>query len=53
MPSAPPLATSYTIFHAAFECTYGAYLRMQTHKIYNGIIVTPLSVGDVTLGEII
>ena len=50
---APGIIASYAMFHAAFECTYGAYLRMQTHKIYDSIIVTPLSVGDVTLGEII
>ena len=50
---APGIMAGYAMFHATFECTYGAYMRMETHRIYDGIIVTPLSVEDVTLGEIL
>ena len=50
---APGILASYAMFHAAFECTYAAYLRMDTHKVFDGIITSPLSVEDVILGEII
>ncbi len=50
---APGIIASYAMFHASYECTYGAYLRVETHRIFDGIIATPLSVEDATLGEII
>ncbi|MFH1559799.1 MAG: ABC transporter permease [Chloroflexota bacterium] len=49
---APGIIASYAMFHAVFECTYSTYLRMETHRIFDGIIVTPISVEDLVLGEI-
>ena len=48
---APGIVASYAMFHAVFECTYSTYLRMETHKIFDGIIVTPINVEDLILGE--
>ncbi|MBI2855353.1 MAG: ABC transporter permease [Chloroflexi bacterium] len=48
---APGIIASYAMFHAVFECTFSTYLRMETHKIFDGIIVTPVNVEDLVMGE--
>jgi len=49
---APGVIASYAMFSASFECTYGSYVRMEYQRTYDAIIATPLSVEDVTAGEI-
>lgn len=49
---APGLAASSVMYSAAFETTYGAYTRLTIQKTYEAILVTPLSVTDIVLGEI-
>lgn len=49
---APGIIASYAMFHAVFECTFSTYLRMETHRIFDSIIVTPVSVEDLVVGEI-
>ena len=49
---APGIIASYAMFHAVFECTFSTYLRMETHRIFDGIIVTPINVEDLVMGEI-
>jgi len=49
---APGIIASYAMFSASFECTYGSFVRMEYQKTYDAIIATPLSVEDVTAGEI-
>lgn len=49
---APGIMASYAMFHAVFECTFSTYLRMETHRIFDGIIVTPVNVEDLVMGEI-
>jgi lipooligosaccharide transport system permease protein len=49
---APGIMASYAMFHAVFECTFSTYLRMETHRVFDGIIVTPISVEDLVIGEI-
>jgi len=48
----PGIIASYAMFSASFECTYGTFVRMEYQKTYDAIIATPLSVEDVTAGEI-
>ena len=50
---APGILTAYAMFHASFECTFGAYMRMETYRIFVGIIVTPVSAEEVALGELL
>ena len=50
---APGILASYAMFHASFETTYGAYMRMETNRVYEGIIVTPVGVEDLAVGEIV
>jgi len=49
---APGIIASYAMFSASFECTYGTFVRMEYQKTHDAIIATPLSVEDVTAGEI-
>ena len=50
---APGIVASYAMFHATFDSTYGAYLRMETHHIYDAMLFTPLSPEDIVLGEVL
>ena len=46
---APGVIASY----ATFDSTYGAYLRMETHNVYEAILFTPLGPTDIVVGEVI
>lgn len=46
------IATS-AIFAAIYECTYGTYVRMNFQKTFDGILATPVSLEELTLGEIL
>ena len=48
---APGILVAYAMFHSSFEATYGAYMRMETHRLFDGIVVTPVSVEELVLGE--
>ncbi len=49
---APGIIASYAMFHATFDATYGAYLRMETHHVYDAMLFTPLEPEDIVLGEV-
>ncbi len=49
---APGLIAGYAMFSATFECTYASFIRMDYQKTFDAIISTPLTVEDVTAGEI-
>jgi lipooligosaccharide transport system permease protein len=50
---APGMVMSSAMFAAAYECTYGAYVRMIHQRTYEAIITTPLSLEDVVVGDIL
>jgi lipooligosaccharide transport system permease protein len=50
---APGMVVSTAMFAAAYECTYGAYVRMIHQKTYEAILTTPLSLEDVVGGDIL
>ena len=50
---APGVVASYAMFHATFDATFGAYLRMETHHVYDAILFTPLEPEDIVLGEVL
>ena len=50
---APGIIASYAMFHATFDSTYGAYLRMETHHIYEAMLFTPLEPKDIVVGEVL
>ena len=49
---APGVVASYAMFHATFDATYGAYLRMESHHIYESMLYTPIEPRDIVLGEV-
>ncbi|MBU0681631.1 MAG: ABC transporter permease [Proteobacteria bacterium] len=49
---APGLVASAVMYAAAFETTYGSYTRLALQKSYEAMLMTPLTVGDIVLGEI-
>ncbi len=49
---APGLVTSAVMYSAAFETTYGSYTRLSTQRTFEGILMTPVSVEALSMGEI-
>ena len=49
---APGIVASYAMFHATFDATYGAYLRMESHHIYEAMLFTPMEPQDIVVGEV-
>lgn len=49
---APGLAASAVMYSAAFEATYGSYTRLSTQSTFEGILMTPITVEQLALGEV-
>ncbi|MEE9284990.1 MAG: ABC transporter permease [Dehalococcoidia bacterium] len=49
----PGILAAYVMFAPAFENSWGSYVRMAVRRMYDAIIVTPLSIEDVITGEIL
>lgn len=49
----PGVLAAYVMFAPAFENSWGSYVRMAVRRIYDAMIVTPLSIEDVITGEIL
>jgi lipooligosaccharide transport system permease protein len=41
------------MFTAAFECSYGTFIRLEFDKAYDGMISAPITVGNLFVGEIL
>lgn len=50
---APGLVVSTVMHSAAFETTYGSYTRLTTQQTFLGILMTPVSVADLAIGEVL
>lgn len=50
---APGIVASTAMFAASFENTFGTYVRLQYQKTFDAIIATPVSVDEVTAGEML
>lgn len=46
------LVTS-SMYTAAFECTYGTFIRLEFDHVYDGMLGAPISPTDLILGEIL
>jgi lipooligosaccharide transport system permease protein len=57
MPYLPFLATGILVttamFTAAFECSYGTFIRLEFDKAYDGMISAPITVNNLFIGEIL
>ena len=49
---APGLAASAVMYSAAFEATYGSYTRLSTQSTFEGILMTPITLEELALGEV-
>jgi len=47
------LPITAAMFTAAFECSYGTFIRLEFDKVYDGMLASPLSVKDLLIGEIL
>jgi len=50
---APGLVCSAVMYSAAFEATYGSYTRLATQRTYQAILMTPVSVEELAVGEVV
>lgn len=42
-----------SMYTAAFECTYGTFIRLEFDKVYDGMLGAPLSPNNLIMGEIL
>ena len=47
------LLVTAAMFTAAFECTFGTYIRMEFDKVYEGMLAAPLTAKNLMVGEIL
>jgi lipooligosaccharide transport system permease protein len=47
------LLVTAAMFTAAFECSYGTFIRLEFDKAYDGMIAAPITVGNLFVGEIL
>ncbi len=47
------LVVTSSMYTAAFECTFGTFIRLEFDKVYDGMLGAPLSSTDLILGEIL
>ena len=50
---APGIIASSAMFAAAYECTYGTYVRMFYQKTFDAILATPVNADDLIAGELL
>jgi len=50
---APGIIASSAMWATASECTYDSFTRMHYQKIYHALIVTPISLEEIVLGELL
>jgi lipooligosaccharide transport system permease protein len=48
---APGVACSSVMFGSILETTYNAFTRIHVRRVFEAVVTTPLSVGDVVVGE--
>ena len=47
------LLVTSSMYMAAFEMSYGTYIRMEFDKVYDGMLGAPVSADDLMIGEIL
>ncbi len=50
---APGLVASAVMYSGAFETTYGSYTRLSMLRTYEAVLMTPVSVEELALGEVV
>jgi lipooligosaccharide transport system permease protein len=47
------LLVTTAMFTAAFECSFGTFIRLEFHKVYDGMLSAPLTSDNLVVGEIL
>jgi lipooligosaccharide transport system permease protein len=47
------LPITSAMFTAAFECSFGTFIRLEFDKVYDGMLAAPITAEDLLLGEIL
>ncbi|MFW6245483.1 MAG: ABC transporter permease [Fibrobacterota bacterium] len=47
------LPITAAMFTAAFECSYGTFIRLEYDRVYDGMLSAPISVSNLLIGEIL
>jgi lipooligosaccharide transport system permease protein len=47
------LPITSAMFTAAFECTFGTFIRLEFDKVYDGMLASPITANDLLIGEIL
>ncbi|MFC1633324.1 ABC transporter permease [Planctomycetota bacterium] len=47
------LLVTTAMFTAAFECSYGTFLRLEFEKVYDGMLAAPMTVNNLIMGEML
>ncbi len=47
------LLVTTAMFTAAFECSFGTFIRLEFHKVYDGMLAAPVTANNIIVGEII
>jgi len=50
---APGIVIASTMVSSAYECLYGSFIRMIHERIFDSLIITPISVEDAVAGDIL
>jgi lipooligosaccharide transport system permease protein len=50
---ATALPVTSAMFTAAYECTFGSFVRLEFQKAYDGMVAAPVTVTDLFAGEIL
>lgn len=50
---APGIIASSSMFAAAYECSYGTFVRMTFQKTFDAILATPVNIDDLVAGELL
>ncbi|UCF14813.1 MAG: ABC transporter permease [Phycisphaerales bacterium] len=47
------LLVTTAMFTAAFECSFGTFVRLEFEKVYDGMLAAPMTVNNLIIGEMI
>jgi lipooligosaccharide transport system permease protein len=47
------LPITAAMFTAAFECSFGTFIRLEFDKVYDGMLAAPITVNNLLIGEIL
>ncbi|MBN1524084.1 MAG: ABC transporter permease [Spirochaetales bacterium] len=50
---APGLLMTTAMFTAAYECSFGTFIRLEFDHVYDGMIGAPMTAGNLLVGEIL